>query len=191
MNYQLFQIINHFAGKWDLVDDLMEFFAQDIIWLMIAMIGVLWFTRKEQQQQSAFYALLSAVVALGIATVWISPEVNQPRPFVLHVVHQLIPHNADASFPSDHSTLAFSLAFSLLFTNRKWGIVALVLACLTGFARVYVGVHYPGDIAGSAALAALISFLVYTMRARLNPVPNLLIRIYNKIISSLPIISRK
>jgi undecaprenyl-diphosphatase len=191
MNYQLFQIINGFAGQWDWIDDLMVFFAQDIIWVMIAMIGVLWFTHKEQHQQSAFYALLSAVVALGIAALWISPEVNQPRPFVHHVVHQLIPHSADASFPSDHSTLAFSLAFSLLYANRKWGTIALAMACLTGFARVYVGVHYPGDIAGSAVLAALISFLVFTMRHRLNPVPNLLIRIYNKFISSLPILSRK
>ncbi|MHA6529542.1 undecaprenyl-diphosphatase [Paenibacillus sp. BAC0078] len=191
MNYQLFQIVNNFAGKWDFIDDLMEFCAQDIVWVMIAMIAILWFTHKEKYQQYAFYALLSAAVALAIAALWISPEVNQPRPFVLHVVHQLIPHSADASFPSDHSTLAFSLAFSLLFADRKWGLLALAMACITGFARVYVGVHYPGDIAGSAVLAALISFLVYTMRSRLNPVVTLLIGIYNKVISTLPKLSHK
>ncbi|WP_025691253.1 undecaprenyl-diphosphatase [Paenibacillus zanthoxyli] len=191
MNYQLFQIINGFAGQWDWIDDLMEFFAQDIVWLMIVMLGVLWFTHKEQHQRSVFYACLSAVIALLLAAILISPEVNEPRPFANHIVHQLIPHSADTSFPSDHSTLAFSLAFSLFFVNRKWGAISLAMACLTGFARVYVGVHYPGDIAGAAVLSALTSFLVYEMRSRLDPVPNLLIRIYDKIISVLPILSRK
>jgi len=51
--------------------------------------------------------------------------------------------------PSDHAT-AGAVAVGLLFANRRWGIVAAVLAALMAFTRVYVGAHYVSDVAGLA-----------------------------------------
>jgi undecaprenyl-diphosphatase len=181
MNYHLFQIINNWAGKYDWIDDLMEFLAQDIVWIMLAVMVYLWFTGKESNQKLVFYSFLSASVALLIASLFLSPEVNQARPFVEHQVLQLLPHAPDPSFPSDHATLAFSLAFSILFAKRRLGVVMLVLALLTGISRVYVGVHYPGDIVGAIALSFLISIIVFKGNRRLDAIPLFFIRMYRNL----------
>jgi undecaprenyl-diphosphatase len=64
--------------------------------------------------------------------------------------------------PSDHATAAFALAFGILvFLDRRAGFPLIAGALLIGFARVWAGVHYPGDIAASAAIAGLAAFLTY------------------------------
>ena len=182
MNYSLFYFFNHLAGHYDWIDDLMEVFAQDIVWIMLAAIAFLWFTGKESNQKLVFYSFFSASVALLIASMVISPTMNHARPFVEHQVIQLIPHAPDASFPSDHATLAFSIAFSVLFVKRKLGILMLLLAVVTGISRIYVGVHYPGDIAGAITLSFFISFIVYKLSGFMDVVPLFFIRGYRNLI---------
>lgn len=181
MNYSLFHFINQLAGHYDWIDDLMEVFAQDIVWIILAVTACLWFTGKEAHQKLAFYSFFSATVALLIASMVISPVVDHARPFVEHQVLQLIPHAPDASFPSDHATLAFSIAFSLFFVKRKLGLWMLLLAIVTGIARIYVGVHYPGDIAGAIALSFIISFTVYKLNGRTDSIPLFFIRVYRNL----------
>lgn len=178
MNYSLFYFFNHLAGHFDWIDDLMEIFAQDIVWIMLAVMVFLWFTGKETNQKMVFYSFFSASVALLIASMVISPMINHARPFVEHHVLQLIPHAPDASFPSDHATLAFSIAFSVLLVKRKLGIWMLLLAVVTGISRIYVGVHYPGDIAGAIVLSFFISITVYKLNAFMDVIPLFFIRGY-------------
>ncbi|RKP58128.1 undecaprenyl-diphosphatase [Cohnella endophytica] len=190
MNDNLFQLLNQFAGRYDWFDDLMTFCAQDIVWIMIAILGFLWITGKENNQKTVFYACLTTVVALLVASLIISPMVNHPRPFVDHQVHQLIAHAPDASFPSDHATFAFSLAFSILFAKRKTGVALLALAVITGIARVFVGVHYPADIGGAILLSFIIGFLVHKMRGKLDFIPLFFIRIYGKLVAKVSFLPR-
>jgi len=56
----------------------------------------------------------------------------------------------------------------------------LGLAVLTGIARVYVGVHYPADIAGAIALSFLTSMIIMNLKTRLDVIPMFFIRIYRK-----------
>ncbi|WP_186438250.1 undecaprenyl-diphosphatase [Cohnella terricola] len=191
MNEQLFQAINRYAGQWDWIDDCMEWFAQDIVWVLLAIMAILWFSGKPNHQRLTFYACLSAAITLFVAAYFISPAVNHPRPFVGHEVNQLIPHAADPSFPSDHSILAFSLAFSVFFVLRNLGTVMLALAVLTGLARVYVGVHYPADIAGAIVLSFLVSLAVFLLRERLEPLPRLTIGLYGRIVKAIPGLPKK
>lgn len=181
MNYSVFQFFNHFAGQYNWMDKLMEIFAQDIVWIMLAMMAYLWLTGKESNQKLVFYSFLSASVAIMIASMLISPLVNHSRPFVDHEILQLIPHAPDPSFPSDHATFAFSLAFSVVFARRRLGVAMLCLAVLTGISRVYVGVHYPGDILGAIVLSFLISFIVVKLNDRLDVIPLFFIRIYRNL----------
>jgi undecaprenyl-diphosphatase len=185
MNYSVFQAINQWAGRSHLLDSIMIFCANDLVWVMLAVLVFLWLTGQPENQKAVFYACLTAVISLFIASVFISPAVNHTRPFVGHTIHQLIPHAPDASFPSDHATFAFSVAFGVLLFKRKWGVVLLTLAVFTGFARVFVGVHYPGDILGAMALSLVVGYLVWKISDRMDAVPMFFIRIYRKLTAKL------
>ncbi|WKX71830.1 phosphatase PAP2 family protein [Streptomyces sp. XD-27] len=65
------------------------------------------------------------------------------------------PPPGDWSFPSNHATLAAALAVGAVFAWRRTAALALPLAALLAFSRVYVGVHYPHDVAAGAVLGAV------------------------------------
>jgi undecaprenyl-diphosphatase len=87
------------------------------------------------------------------------------RPFI-DIVRALVVGKRPGSwsFPSGHTASAFACAWVL---SRVWPRKAPLfygLAATVGFSRVYVGAHYPGDVASGAVagtvLAGLISFVV-------------------------------
>ena len=103
------------------------------------------------------WAALAALVALGVGQL-IGGAVDRARPYeAMTNVHVLVDKTTDFSFPSDHATVAGAVAVGLLFANRRWGIVAAVLAVLMAFTRVYVGAHYPGDVLAGLALGGLVA----------------------------------
>ena len=113
----------------------------------------------------------------------------EPRPFMAGVGHTWIAHAADNSFPSDHATLAWSLGLGLILTgaSRGWGIAACLLGVVAGWARVYLGVHFPVDVlmsmpAGLLA-AAVARLIVPAMRDWAAPPIE---RLYEAVLGRLP-----
>ncbi|CDN45389.1 MULTISPECIES: undecaprenyl-diphosphatase [unclassified Paenibacillus] len=183
MNEQIFEFINGWAGRYAWLDSLMIFCAEYLVFVMLGILALLWLTGREHNQKAVFQASLAASLALLVGIFLISPAVNHPRPFVASVhVHQLVAHAADASFPSDHSTLAFALAVSVLFVKRRTGLLLLAMAVLTGLGRVFVGVHYPADIAGAALLALFAALAVFGLRKRIDALSAPFIRQYQRLV---------
>jgi undecaprenyl-diphosphatase len=105
------------------------------------------------------WAALAALVAVAIAQP-INHVVARQRPFAPpHHIHILIQHALDYGFPSDHATAAGAIAVGLFFVSWRLGIIAAIFALLLAFSRVYVGVHYPGDVAGGLALGAVVALI--------------------------------
>ncbi|TCP46774.1 undecaprenyl-diphosphatase [Tamaricihabitans halophyticus] len=65
------------------------------------------------------------------------------------------------SFPSNHSTIAAAAAVALALAWRKLTPVLVLLGLFAGFSRIFVGVHYPHDVAVGLALGAAVAVLVY------------------------------
>jgi undecaprenyl-diphosphatase len=166
MNYYIFHILNSHAGQADPLDDGMEFAANWLIYASFAIAAALItlsLTRRRIRPVAKLGAALAVAFAAGMAVAHTS---HQVRPFQTHHVHQLIAHDPGVSMPSDHATAAFALAFGIgAFLSRRWGLVLAAVALAVGLGRIWVGVHYPGDIAAAAAIAAL-AVLVVTLGSR-------------------------
>ena len=117
----------------------------------------LWVRRIGPTRFILLDATLTALIGLGIAQV-ITRLWYHPRPFEIGLGHQFMPHAPEASFPSDHATLLFSLGLALLIrpATRSLGGGLLFLGGAVAWARVYLGVHFPLDMLGAfgAALVA-------------------------------------
>jgi membrane-associated phospholipid phosphatase len=135
--------------------------AEVVVWL-----GCWWWSaRRRQDGGRAVAAVLltgaASVLALVLGSQLISPAVARPRPFVAmpHVL-LLLSHSADGSLPSDHCLIAGAFAAGLLMVDRRWGLVATVLALALAFARVYCGVHYPADVLAGLLIGAAVAVLL-------------------------------
>jgi undecaprenyl-diphosphatase len=69
------------------------------------------------------------------------------------------------SFVSSHATNSFNVAlFSLLYIKNSWYSVSIIIwALVVGYSRIYLGVHYPGDVICGSLLGAFIGWSVYTL----------------------------
>lgn len=157
MDYRLEQWINGPAGHHPALDTAMRDAASWGQWLfgaiVVAWMLYAWLRGGAADRRGALTALFGAGIALGInqviSTVW-----DRPRPFVAHsdAVHVLLAFSRDASFPSDHAAAGFAIATALVIVHRRWGVAALAVAAIMSYARVFVGVHYPGDVLAGALI---------------------------------------
>ncbi len=71
--------------------------------------------------------------------------------------------NHHFSFPSGHSTAAFSmcLALAVIIGQRKWAAALAVLASVLAFSRVYLSQHFTEDVLAGALLGSVTALLVY------------------------------
>lgn len=79
------------------------------------------------------------------------------------------PASGDWSFPSNHTVIAFAAAAALWFADRRLGWIAGVFAVLMGASRVWVGVHYPHDVAVGAVVGVVVALLLAPLVRRCGP----------------------
>ena len=83
-----------------------------------------------------------------------------PRPLVG------VPHSG--AFPSGHAATAFAAATVIARDSRRLAIPAYALAALVAWSRVYVGVHWPLDVIGGAALGTLVAIALLKLSEALR-----------------------
>jgi undecaprenyl-diphosphatase len=116
-----------------------------------------WWTTAGDKMRERYLAIVSgASAALGLVfNQAILLGVHRIRPYDAGLTHLIVTASPDPSFPSDHATFAFAVAFVLLGAGARRGWVFLIAALVLSFSRVYVGTHYVTDVAGGAITGAL------------------------------------
>lgn len=98
---------------------------------------------------------VALILGLLLGEFGIKNLICRPRPFAVEEMALLIPAPHGFSCPSGHTTSSFAAATSVFLWNKKWGALALVMAALVGFSRMYFFVHYLTDVLFGVALGIL------------------------------------
>jgi len=147
-----------------------------IPFMVVVTVG-LWLLARpggsEKWKLAAVSGLGSAALALGINRLISSEIWDRKRPYLTHhIAHPWI-NSHDPSFPSDHASAAFAIAFAVLAFDAVAGGIFLFFALVISVGRLFIGAHYPGDI-GGGFLVGLAAALAIVWLAR--PAVALLVR---------------
>ncbi len=112
-------------------------------------------TNDKAMRQNALYVAGSTAISAGLTEI-IKHLVKRPRPFLQNVHITPIYRPGNYSFPSGHSSSSFATATALSIAYPKWYVIlpAYLWAGSTAYSRMYLGVHYPTDVAAGAGLGA-------------------------------------
>jgi membrane-associated phospholipid phosphatase len=138
------------------VDGVIVAVAQYLPFLIPVVAGIIWLFLPRQDK---FGLAVQAVVALVIAVLLVQLAAAthaDPRPFVVDPsLRPLFAHPADNGFPSDHTTLAATVALLVMIYRRWLGAVLLAASVSVGVARVAAHVHHGQDIVAAVLIAVV------------------------------------
>ena len=115
---------------------------------------------------------LTCAIALAVGSLFtdviLKHWIARTRPYeVFAGLERLIEAQKDFSFPSGHTTCSLACSWTLFRrAPRRLGVPALILAAAISLSRLYVGVHYPTDILGGAAVGLGSSALALRLAGR-------------------------
>ena len=115
------------------------------------------FIKKDKNLQHQGLETIGGLAINSIVTYGLKYTVNRERPYDKYPL-LINPYQIEDShsFPSGHTSTAFSLATSLSIQYKKWYVVvpAYAWASSVGYSRLYLGEHYPSDVLAGAAVGA-------------------------------------
>ncbi|MBC7720947.1 MAG: phosphatase PAP2 family protein [Pedobacter sp.] len=115
------------------------------------------FIKKDKKLQNQGWETIGGLAINSIVTFGLKYSINRERPYDKYPL-LINPYKIEdsRSFPSGHTSTAFSVATSLSLQYKKWYVVvpAYVWASSVGYSRLYLGEHYPSDVLVGAAVGA-------------------------------------
>lgn len=155
-------------------DHFMMLFSGKFVWVPMY-AAFLWLVWRCFSWKTALVVTLMGVALIALAdqtcATVIRPWVERVRPSRLenalseyvHVVNDY--RGGLYSFPSCHAANSFAFAvFSLLIIRcRVWSVFILLWALVNSYSRIYLGVHFPGDLLVGAVVGATVAVVVYRL----------------------------
>lgn len=175
LDEQLFVLINQqLSAGW--LDGIMSLASHHYFWIPVYALLVWWMWK--QYRQRIWLPLLTILLVFGFSDSFSSrvlkPGMARERPFLNENLHARLPDGPAGSkygFVSSHAANTFGIytfaALALGFSRKRWWIF-IGIAALVSYSRVYLGVHYPGDVLCGAALGIATAWLCYRGMRRLE-----------------------
>ncbi len=168
-------LLNSWAAESAFVGWLAAFFAEYFPYFLVFGAIFLIFKERDFKARWRFFSLaaLSVLFSRGILTEVIRFFYYRPRPFLADdSVVAFINHSPTSSFPSGHAAFYFALALAVFSVDRKRGWYFIGGAAVVGLARIFAGAHWPSDIIGGAAAAAIGFFAAKRLLLPFAPLEN-------------------
>lgn len=153
-------------------DNVMWYISGKLTWIPLYAI-ILFFVFKQYRWKGfavvAFVGLLVAMTDLSSVHLFknifqrFRPTHNPDLADFVHTVNNY--RGGKYGFVSSHATNTLGLAVftSLLFKTRFFTVWMIAWALIVSYSRIYLGVHYPGDILCGALLGVACGFIAYKL----------------------------
>lgn len=159
-------------------DEAMFWASHKFFWIPFYLLLVYLMIRKAQW--NTVYILISIALVITFADRFTSgfmkPFFERPRPChdpeIGHLIHTFGKCGGRYGFASSHAANVFGLATFLWLLMRRWyRYIGLLFAwaIFVSYSRVYLGVHYPGDITVGAMVGIFFGWLVYWCYQQATP----------------------
>jgi len=167
IDQQLLIFLNSFHSP--LWDSIMLAITSKILWIpFYVLIAVtIYFFYPKNWWLIIPFIILSVIVADAFASSLMKPLFGRLRPCYSTIAYKLhLPTGCGGQFGfiSSHAANTFDLAsiLFLLFRNQlKWVWLLFIWAIIVSYSRIYLGVHYPGDIISGAITGVIWGILFY------------------------------
>jgi len=177
LDITLFRLINQ-AGQNYFLDWFMPFMTdlKNFTYILVLLGGyIVW---RERKGGLVFLVFVGLTLAISdpFSSRLLKEWVGRIRPCqVLEEVRLLTDCNTSYSFPSSHAVNIFAAAYLLSQVFRRLAPLFFAIAAVVAYSRIYIGIHYPLDVIGGAAIGLLIAWPMSRLKdrtlARLNLSP--------------------
>lgn len=137
-----------------------------LFWIALSLI--LLFFKKTRR--CGIYAMVAIAAGFLLGELGLKNIICRPRPYQAFPDYTslLIPPPGGYSFPSGHTTSSFAVATVYFKFSKKWGTLALVLAGLIGFSRIFLFCHWPTDVLAGVVLGIGVALLTLWLAPKIE-----------------------
>lgn len=153
------------------MDGVMKIFTTTSVWIPVAAVLLFIVLKNNTPRGSLLTVLAVALTILAcdqISSGLIKPIVARLRPShdpsFMHLIDTFNGYRSGSySFTSSHACNSFGIftIIALIIRNRALSLSLLLWACINSFSRIYLGVHYPGDILCGAIVGIVIGSIIF------------------------------
>ena len=150
-----------------ILNQVMPFITDADNWVLPILLLILYLGFFQGKKGKIALCLLIISLSLNdsICAQLLKPFFERVRPSHISIegLNLLVSKGGKWSMPSNHASNMFSLAVILSYFYDRFKIPLFLLAIMIAISRVYVGVHYPGDVIVGALVGYSISWIVITL----------------------------
>ena len=179
LDEKLFLLLNSLSAPW--LDPVMFALTDARYWIpffLIIMVSLV-YKFKWQTVSILLFLTIAIICADQLSASLLKPWIGRLRPShnpeLKNLIHTVYGYRGGQfGFVSSHAANAFAIATFIWLSARKkvsWIWIMFIWAILFSYTRIYLGVHYPGDIVFGALLGASIGWLMYQLMKRAS-LPN-------------------